>query len=312
LKGTKTSMALSSFARNYGSMMVDDASQRTLGGSLTFSRPLKKGWTGALSFTGEQTNLKGFNSILNGANSTGAFDQLVNHATAMGMNSASAAAYAQGIRNEQLKGGLYATLSPTLYRDTRNNPIDPTKGSFTKITGGPSLGITGSSFVKAGISHSHYKELPHNTTLAMNIQGGSSLGGLPQFAGYRLGGFNGIRGYRAFSDLGTGTGLLMSSVELRHKLPIPKGDKGTFAGMISNYFDKNVKAVAFTDFGGVGGNGAINGAFQRATIAGSIGVGFRVNIPMVGLVRFDYGFPLLSTALGKFTPRFTVGFGDKF
>jgi hypothetical protein len=35
-------------------------------------------------------------------------------------------------------------------------------------------------------------------------------------------------------------------------------------------------------------------------------------VPMLGLVRLDYGFPLISTALGRMTPRFTLGFGDKF
>lgn len=314
LRGGKTSMAVTGFGRNYGSFNVDDAMQRSLGGSLTFSHPLKKGWTGALSFTGEQTALKSFNGFFNGVNNSGsAFDTLMNRGMQMGMDTASAQAYAQGIRNEQLKGGLYATLSPTLYRDTRDNPIDPTRGSFAKITGGPSLGITGPSFAKLGASYSKYKQLPKNTTLAMNIQGGSSFGSMPAFAGYRLGGFNGIRGYRAFSDLGTGTSLLMSSAELRHRLPLPKGAKGSAGGAILNYVDKNVKAVAFTDFGVVGGMGAINSAYQRATVAGSIGVGLRVNIPMLGLVRFDYGFPLLSAALGKgLVPRFTVGFGDKF
>lgn len=309
IRGGKTSATVNSFARNYGSMLVDDANQRSLGGSLTFARPLKGNWTGALSLTGEQTVLKGFGNFLTNG---GAMEQLTNRAMQLGYDPISAGAFAQRVRNQQLQGGLYATVSPTLYRDTRDNAFDPHKGSFAKITGGPSIGITGSSFAKVGVSVSKYIPLTKETTLATNLQAGSAFGGAPQFSQYRLGGWNGLRGYRAFSDLGTGTGLLMGSIELRRKLPLPKGDKNGASGMILSYLDKNVRGVTFMDFGGVSGNGMINNMYQRGTLGASVGVGLRVNVPMLGLVRFDYGFPLLSTALGRMTPRFTIGFGDKF
>lgn len=309
LRGSKTSLAVTGFARNYGSMLVDDANQRSIGGGLTFSRPLKGNWTGALNMTGEQTALKGFGGLLN---SGSALDQLTNRAIQMGQDPQSAAMFAERVRAQQLKGGLYATFSPTLYYDTRDSGMDPHKGTFAKLTGGPSLGITGSSFGKLGASVSKYIPLGKETTLATNLQAGAGLGGVPSFAQYRLGGWNGLRGYRTFSDLGTGTGLLMGSVELRRRLPLPKGDKSSAGGMILSYIDKNVRGVSFFDFGGVGGNGLINNMYQRGTLGASVGVGLRVNVPMLGLVRFDYGFPLISTALGRMTPRFTVGFGDKF
>jgi len=44
----------------------------------------------------------------------------------------------------------------------------------------------------------------------------------------------------------------------------------------------------------------------------AVGVGLRVKMPMVGLVRLDYGLPLIAPVTGGFTPRFTVGFGEKF
>jgi outer membrane protein assembly factor BamA len=44
LRGSKTSLGLSSFARSNASMMVDDSSQRTLGASATLSRALGKNW----------------------------------------------------------------------------------------------------------------------------------------------------------------------------------------------------------------------------------------------------------------------------
>jgi outer membrane protein insertion porin family len=308
LRGGKTSLALSGFARNYGSMMVDDASQRTLGTSMTFSRPLKGAWSGSLSLGGEQTNLKSFSNIFSGSGNI--ISRLSEQAMAQGyaMDPVSAQQFAQQVRNDQLQGGLYASFTPTLYRDTRDNVMDPNKGSFAKITGGPSVGITGASFAKVGASYSKYIPINKSMTLAMNMQGGSAFGGVPGFAQYRLGGWNGIRGYRAFSDLGTGTGMLMGSIELRGKIPFIKDSKNA----VARYFDKNVRPVGFFDFGAVSGAGITNSLYQRGTMGGSVGVGLRWNVPMLGLVRLDYGFPLISTALGRMTPRFTLGFGDKF
>lgn len=314
IRGTNTSLGLSGFARNNASMLVDDSAQRTLGASMTFSRALGNKWNGSLSLSGERTSLKdyGLGGLIVGSNGTPGLLTQRALLTGKAYDMASAQQYAQGIRNQQLKGGLYATFSPTLYYDTRNSNWDPTKGSFAKISGGPSIGLSGSSFMKAGVSYSKFKQITKGTTLAFNTQAGQAIGGVPQFAQYRLGGFNGMRGYRMFSDLGSGSGMLMSSLELRHRLPLPKGDKHGAGGMILNYVDKNVRGVAFTDFGAVTGNSATNSLYNRSAMGASIGVGLRLNVPMLGLVRLDYGLPMLSSALGRFTPRFTVGFGDKF
>jgi outer membrane protein assembly factor BamA len=160
--------------------------------------------------------------------------------------------------------------------------------------------------MKVGASVSKYIPITKDVTLATNIQGGTAVGGMPQFAQYRLGGWNGIRGYRMFSDLGTGSGMLMATAELRSRLPLPRNSK------VAKVIDKHVKATAFFDAGHVMGNGLTNSLFSRSSMGASVGVGLRVNIPMLGLVRFEYGMPLVSSILGNFTPRMTVGFGDRF
>jgi len=109
-----------------------------------------------------------------------------------------------------------------------------------------------------------------------------------------------------FSDLGTGTGMLMATAELRSRLPLPRNSK------VAKVIDKHVKATAFFDAGQVVGNGLTNSLFSRSSMGASVGIGLRVNIPMLGLVRFEYGMPLVSSILGNFTPRMTVGFGDRF
>lgn len=308
LRGTDTSMAVSGFGRNMGSFMVDDATQRSLGASVTFSKPLKRNWSANLGLLGENTSLRGYDTL-------GMDSFLTQRAMQLGYgnNLGSALAAAQNVRNQQLQGGTYIGISPSLVRDTRDNTFDPTKGSMTKLTASPNLGLTGSSFFKLGASSSKYVSVTKNSTLALNVQGGTGLGGMPQFAGYRLGGFNGIRGYRMFSDLGTGTGLLMATAELRMKLPLPKptASSGKY-GMFVNGLQKNVRPVLFADAGAVSGNGLINSFYNRGTVGAAVGFGLRMNVPYLGLIRLDYGMPLLSVAGGHLIPRLTVGFGDKF
>lgn len=307
LRGSKTSLAGTVSARNFGSMLIDEAQQRTIGANATFSRPLKGNFTASLGLGADTTKLTDY---LSGKS----FDNLVQRALDMqkATTAAGAEQVARDIRNQQLKAGTYISVSPTLYRDTRDNPLEPTRGSFAKLTAGPSLGITGDSFLKAGASVSKYVPVTKSVTLAMNMQGGSGIGGVPQFAQYRLGGWNGIRGYRTFSDLGSGTGMLMGSLEIRSRLPLPKDTPGTKQNAMVRAIDKNVKAVAFFDAGAVSGNNVINNFYQRGTLGASVGVGLRLHVPMLGLVRLDYGFPIVNTAMGRLVPRFTLGFGDKF
>lgn len=298
------SMAVSGFGRNFSSMMVDQSTQRTLGASATFTKKLKHNMALNLGLIGENTSLRDYSSMFG---NDGALAMMSNRAMQMGMASTQAGAnsLAQSVRDQQLKGGTYMTVNPSLTYDTRDG-ADPTRGTFAKASIGPSLGVTGASFAKAGVSLSKYVPITKDITLATNVQAGTSMGGMPQFAQYRLGGWNGIRGYRMFSDLGTGTGMLMATAELRSRLPLPRNSK------VAKTIDKHVKATAFFDVGQVMGNGMTNSLFSRSSRGASVGVGLRINVPMLGLVRIEYGLPLVSSILGDFTPRINVGFGDRF
>lgn len=308
LRGSSTSMAVSGFARDFNSLNIDQAQQRTIGGSVTFSRPLGHNFTGNLSFIGETTKLFNVGSFFD---TESTLSYLTRRALELGKatNQAQATLVANQIRTQQLKGGTYLTVNPSINYDTRDNPIDPSKGTFAKLTASPSIGLTGGGFAKLGASVSKYIPVGKSATLAMNAQSGTSLGNMPQFAQYRLGGWNGVRGYRAFTDLGSGSSMLMASAELRFKLPVPgaKGGSG-----IARAIQKNVKGVVFADFGAVSGNVLVNDFFQRSSVGASVGLGLRINVPMVGLVRLDYGLPIISSILGRFTPRLNVGFGEKF
>lgn len=307
LKGTDTSMAVSGFGRNFSSLLIDQAQQRTLGASVTFTKPLKRNFNLNLGFVGENTSLRDFSTLLNTENT---LTSMANRALDRGLatNMAGAEALASQVRNQQLKGGTYLSVNPSLQYDTRDAMFDTTKGTHAKLSAGPALGLSGASFAKLGASVSKFIPVTKDVTFASNMQAGTAFGGMPQFAQYRLGGWNGIRGYRMFSDLGTGTSMLMGSAELRARLPFAKHSNSGFVRAI----DKHVKVALFSDVGQVSGNTLTNNLFGRSALGASVGVGLRVNVPMLGLIRFEYGLPLVSTLLGGMTPRFTIGFGEKF
>jgi outer membrane protein assembly factor BamA len=68
----------------------------------------------------------------------------------------------------------------------------------------------------------------------------------------------------------------------------------------------------FGDAGQVSGSTTYNNLLTRNSQAGSVGLTLRMNLPMVGAVRVDYGMPVISTLLGARTPRITFGFGNNF
>jgi outer membrane protein assembly factor BamA len=278
--------------------------QRTLGSSINFTKPLGQKFKLTLGLIGQNTTLS------NGGDISTLLTSMENRAIVTGManNLTDATNIANSNRALQLKGGTFATISPGFAYDTRDAAVDPTRGTYAKITGSPSLGLGNASMMKAGVSASKFIPLTRETTLALNAQGGTSLGGVPQFGMYNLGGFNGVRGYRQFSDLGTGTGMLMGTAELRRHLPILHSSDNKYLKKI----DQHVKGAFFLDWGQVTGNGDTNSLLSRAGMGASVGFGLRLKLPMFGMVRVDYGFPLLNSVMGGYTPRFTFGFGERF
>jgi outer membrane protein insertion porin family len=305
--GTNTNMTVSGFGRDMGSFMIQQSMQRTLGASVNFTRSLGKNFNANLGFMGENTALRDVGSFYNNQN---ILTSMTSRALETGLAStpAQAAMLAGGVRKDQLTGGCFFTVNPSVSYDTRDAPMDATKGTLVRLSASPSLGLANASFAKFGLSASKYMKINEKMTFATNIQGGASLGNMPQFAQYYMGGWNGVRGYRSFTDLGTGTSMLMATAEVRSRMP--------FLGSIDNKFikaiDRNLKGVIFADAGQVRGNSLTNDLLSRSYLGAAVGVGVRVRVPMLGIVRLDYGFPLISSVMGRYTPRLTVGFGDKF
>lgn len=307
LAGTNTNMTVSGFGRDMGSFMIQQAMQRTLGGSVTFTKPLGGNFNASLGLIGENTSLRDVSSLFNSQNILG---NMISRGLSTGQatNPAQAFNLAQSVRANQLVGGTFLTVNPSVSYDTRDAPIDPTRGTLLRVSTSPSLGLAASSFVKFGASASKFFKINESTTLATNVQAGAALGNMPQFSQFYMGGWNGVRGYRSFTDLGTGTSMLMTTAEVRTRLPFLHNSDNKVAKIVDQHF----KAVFFFDAGQVSGNSLTNSLLSRSMFGASVGVGVRIKVPMIGMIRLDYGFPLISSILGGYTPRLTVGFGEKF
>lgn len=143
-----------------------------------------------------------------------------------------------------------------------------------------------------------------DTTWNTNLQAGTSMGNIPGFSQYNLGGFNGLPGYKMFSTFGSGTSMLMAKTEIRRRL-LPHTDN-----KIVDALGNHVKGAVFAGAGEVGGMNTYSTLMSRGNMGASVGVGLRLKVPMIGMVRVDYGYPLISTLMGGHTPRLTFGFGD--
>jgi outer membrane protein insertion porin family len=304
---TGANMVVSGFGRDMGSFMIQQSMQRTLGASVTFSKDLGNNFSANLGLTAENTALSDFSSFFGSSNIMASmFSRALS--TGMATTSAQALALSGAVRQNQLMGGTFATVSPSLSRDTRDSAVDPTQGSVMRVSASPSLGLANASFAKLGASASKYVKVNDSITIATNIQAGTILGNAPQFAQYFMGGFNGLSGYRQFTDLGTGTSMLMGTAEVRSRLPfLRSSDNKIFKAV-----DKHLKLALFFNAGEVSGNSLTNSLLSRNNLGAAVGIGVRVNVPMLGVIRLNYGFPLISTVLGNYTPRLTVGFGNQF
>jgi outer membrane protein insertion porin family len=167
-------------------------------------------------------------------------------------------------------------------RDQRNNPINPTQGSILSLSTSQSIPIGNGSILMNQVKANYSEYTPVNLfggkdpeVLAFNVQGGTTIGDLPPYMAFNLGGINSVRGYGT-GDVASGRSYVLASAEYR--IPIYKP----------------IGAVLFADFGSDLGTGnSVPG--EPGVVRGKPGTGFgygaglRVNSP-IGIIRADYGF----------------------
>lgn len=290
-RNTLNSVETSIFARDYASYQIPLAIERRIGGEIEVARPIKKvpHLAGSVSLGVESVNIR-----------EGDFSRISEIYTEKNIDISE--------RAKQLSGGTFISIGPSLVYDTRNNLINPTSGWYNSGGFKESFAMSGSSgtFGKISVSSRKYIPVGDKSTFTMAGRIGTRvIGDLPEFAAFRLGGFNTIRGFYE-GDVGTGTGFMMASAEIR--TPVPFMEKLTKID-----FFNNIRTVAFLDAGTIFNSSITDSLYNRPGYAISTGLGLRVLVPGVGPIKVDYGYPLSYVGAGnKRGGRFTFGFGQDY
>lgn len=167
-------------------------------------------------------------------------------------------------------------------KDLRDNPINPTSGSLLSLSSSQSIPVGNGSILMNQVKANYSQYIPVNLigtkdpqVLAFNVQGGTTIGDLPPYMAFNIGGLNSVRGYGT-GDVASGRSYVLASAEYRVPLFNPVG------------------AVLFADFGSdLGTADTVPG--EPGVVRGKPGTGFgygaglRVNSP-VGVIRADLGF----------------------
>ncbi|OGH99229.1 MAG: hypothetical protein A2104_00380 [Candidatus Melainabacteria bacterium GWF2_32_7] len=290
LKQTLNSLEVSAFGREFASYQVPLGIERRIGTEVELARPIKRvpHLAGSVSLGVENVDVReGDNQRI-----TNAFAE-------------------KGIdirrRAEQLEGGTFISLGPSLIYDTRNSFINPTEGWYASGSFKESFMLSGDagSFGKATATVRRFYPIGDKSTFTVGGKVGTQvIGSLPEFASFRLGGATTVRGFRE-GDVGNGKGFMLATAEFR--TPIP------FVAQITDIsFFRDMRAALFMDAGTVFRETLTNDLFNRPGYGISAGAGLRVNIPGLGPIRVDYGYPLTFVGSGNKRGRFTFGFGERY
>jgi outer membrane protein insertion porin family len=180
-------------------------------------------------------------------------------------------------------------------RDRRNNPLQPTNGSYLRFGVDQSVPIGSGNIFLTRLRGSYSQYIPVNfislskgpQTLAFNLQGGTVLGDLPPYEAFTLGGSNSVRGYEE-GTLSSGRSFVQASVEYR--FPV----------------FSVVSGALFFDYGSDLGTTTRAAEILNKNGSGfGYGVGVRVQSPL-GPIRIDYGINDDGDS------RINFGIGERF
>ncbi len=222
---------------------------------------------------------------------------------------------APGVIRAAEGSSLTSSLTPRLFRDTRNHPFDPTEGSLTDLSF-EFAGVGGESqYIKAEARARFYYPFWKSPTfgtftlsLGGNVGYGFGYGGereLPLFERYFPGGINSVRGYRILS-LGPQNVVVDQFGRLFSRDPIGGSQQLIFNNeiIIPLVESLGVKGVFFFDAGNA--FSAAQG-IQLSEMRMSVGPGIRWLSP-IGPLRVEVGFPL-NPRVGDDTQTVNFSFG---
>ncbi len=287
-KGTDNSLLVKAFGRDFASYQVPLAIEQRFGGELVVSREFKNypHLSGSFKLGAEHIRMK------------------------EGDSTKIASLYKQHNipikeRAEQLKGGTFATLGPSLVYDTRDNILNPRSGVFATLRLSENVGLTDLSSSHGTLTAGIKRYFPVMTKSSLSLQaraGGKLHGEMPEVMAFRLGGPYSMRGYK-MSGVGTGEGYMMGSAELT--TPFFFLDRIKQAPFLDN-----VKFAMFVDAGQIYNGTITNKLYNRPERGISAGIGVRLFVPGIGPLSFDYGVPFTNVGTGNSKGAFTFGLGD--
>ena len=209
-------------------------------------------------------------------------------------------------RAQQLEGGLFFKLAPGLAYDSRDSVINPRHGALVSARYEEAFGLDGFGKTNGRLLGMAKKYVPvgKKSSLTFTGRGGLKVHGsdMPEIMAFRLGGPYTVRGYRV-NGVGTGTSFIMGSAELATPLP--------FVDRLKINFLHNLRMTFWVDAGKVFNPTISSTLYDRPIHAITAGVGLKINIPGVGPLSIDYGFPLTNPGPnGSENGYFTFGVGD--
>ena len=209
-------------------------------------------------------------------------------------------------RAKELEGGFFLKIAPGLSYDSRDSAINPRHGVIASVRYEEAFGLDEFNKTNGRLTGMAKKYIPvaKKSSLTFTGRGGLKVHGtnMPEFMAYRLGGPYTVRGYKV-NGVGTGTSFIMGSVELA--TPIPFVDKLKLA------FLQNLRVTFWVDAGTVFNPTTTSILYDRPLHAITAGVGLKLNMPGVGPLSVDYGFPLTNPGPnGNKNGYFTFGVGD--
>ena len=277
------------YFRDLGSYQIPLAIERRIGIEATVAHKMKSNPRLSSTFTigGEYVNLK-----------EGDENRIASMYNSHGIDIAN--------RAKQLQGGYFLKLAPGLSYDSRDSVINPRHGALASIRYEEAFGLDGFGKTTGRLTGMAKRFVPiaKKSSLTFTGRGGIKIHGsdMPEFMAYRLGGPYTIRGYRV-NGVGSGTSFIMGSAELA--TPIP------FVDRLKVGFLQNLRLTFWVDAGTVFNPTISNALYDRPTHAISAGIGLKINMPGVGPLSIDYGFPLTNPGPnGNRGGYFTFGVGD--
>jgi len=257
-----------------------------LGGGVTFTRPLsanpyeRSEWTASAGLQYQRVSTRDFDGDLRRFGTV----------------------YTDGVPGELVPLSFSGTGEDDLLlvqlgtqRDRRNNPLQPTSGSYLRFGVDQSVPIGQGNIFLTRLRGSYSQYLPVNLTnftqgpetLAFNIQGGTVLGDLPPYEAFTLGGSNSVRGYEE-GTLASGRSYVQASVEYR--FPVFSIVSGAVFFDVGSDLGSATRAAEVLNKNGTGYG---------------YGLGVRVQSPL-GPIRIDYGINDDGDS------RINFGIGERF